>query len=1060
MKAPPLAKLTRPKTAGLLKRHRLFHLLDQFRASSSMIWVAAQPGAGKTSLVSSYLDAQKLTGIWYQCDEGDQDLASFFFYMGVATSQATPRKKPFSMLLTPDYLPSLSGFVRRYFRAIAERLPKPFVIVLDNYQDGATPALNSVLGIAGEELPEGCLLILISRASPPGEFARHLANQALSCVNAEDLLLTIEETRALLPNEGDASDEVLHTIQSQTDGWAAGVVLMREHGRRLPASAVRFSTTPESVFDYFAGQIIDKLPADTREFLLRTSFLPRFTVAMAATISGNENADQTLEYMHRHHLFTNRRDGELPVFEFHALFRCFLIERARVRFPSPEKERLLQTAASLLRQADQLEDSIALYSEAKDFVSVADLAELSASEIVARGRGATLIKWLAPVPRQVVDEKPWLSYWLGMGLIPNKPSVARISLEVAFFKFREKGDKVAQVVTIAAILQSYYYEYTEFRAVDTWLELIEPLLTSPLDFENEQLELRAYAGTLAAALFRRPDSVLLPVCAAKISVLLEAPLDLNQRCSAATFLLNYYVWAGKWQQVRELATAIIGFLQLPEIAPLNQIFARSRLGYCYLHLGDHKQAEALLNEAWDMAMRESLHSADSHILFFQVLTKLSVRDVTAAREKSARLSALASPTNPMASGYANLAECALATYDSNRIKALESARSVLQLVDRLGVPYLQCLWSLHCLEALLLVNAVEEAGQLLIKVRSITKEGFLTFYDCEFDLAEAYLYRAQGNMPDAMVALSRALEKAERVNSSFLFRYLPRLLPDLLEEALSAGIKESYVREVINALNIEAPNRTLELWPWAIKIYTFGEFRVMLFDKPVGFGRKVPRKPLALLKAMVALGGRDIPVQKLIDSLWTEGSGENVQDAFDVALHRLRKLLGHGDAVQLVERKLSLNETLFWTDVGSFEIVFDQAQVMTNTVNGSQIDYLERAVRVYRGTFLPADTEESWTVSTRERLRNRFIRATATLGQHYERLGQRNQAIICYQRGVDADDLAEPLYQGLMRCLGAEGRRAEAITVFRRLRQNLSVVLGVKPSAATEQLVLEINVGP
>ncbi len=59
----------------------------------------------------------------------------------------------------------------------------------------------------------------------------------------------------------------------------------------------------------------------------------------------------------------------------------------------------------------------------------------------------------------------------------------------------------------------------------------------------------------------------------------------------------------------------------------------------------------------------------------------------------------------------------------------------------------------------------------------------------------------------------------------------------------------------------------------------------------------------------------------------------------------------------------------------------------------------------------------------------------------------------------DADDLTEEFFQGLMRCYAAQGRRAEAMSAFRRLRHALSVNLGLNPSAATEALVRQVQAG-
>jgi ATP/maltotriose-dependent transcriptional regulator MalT len=61
---PGLAKLTRPRLFGAIARARLFDFLDQERERRA-ICVVGPPGAGKTTLVASYLDSHELPGIWY-----------------------------------------------------------------------------------------------------------------------------------------------------------------------------------------------------------------------------------------------------------------------------------------------------------------------------------------------------------------------------------------------------------------------------------------------------------------------------------------------------------------------------------------------------------------------------------------------------------------------------------------------------------------------------------------------------------------------------------------------------------------------------------------------------------------------------------------------------------------------------------------------------------------------------------------------------------------------------------------------------------------------------------
>ena len=331
---PVPAKVTAPEITGYFPRKRLFRLLDSAR-KRPVVWVSAPPGSGKTTLVSSYLDVRRLPRLWYQVDERDADVATFFYYMGLAAQKAAPRKRKPMPLLTPEYFPGLPVFTRRFFDELFARLPTPSVVVLDNYQKiPPESTLHDVIRDAAACLPPKVTLLLVSRSAPPPAFAPLSANRLSSVLEWEEMRLTVEETKGIARRHGRRPfrAEEIRRIGESADGWVAGLVLMLEKaaaGGVVPEG--KGTRTPEEIVDYFGGEVFGQADPDTRSFLLASSFLPRMTAEMAERLTGYARAGAILSALCRNNWFTQARGHGDPVYEYHALFREFLLSRAKDR---------------------------------------------------------------------------------------------------------------------------------------------------------------------------------------------------------------------------------------------------------------------------------------------------------------------------------------------------------------------------------------------------------------------------------------------------------------------------------------------------------------------------------------------------------------------------------------------------------------------------------------------------------------------------------------------------------------------------------------------------------
>jgi AAA domain-containing protein len=110
-------------------------LVDEKCRHHSLVWIAGPPGAGKTSLIASYLSEHKQRTLWYHIDPGDADLATFFHYLAQVAQTAAGRKSLHLPALTPESMANVSGFTRRFMRELWSKVPLPAVLVLDNYQE-------------------------------------------------------------------------------------------------------------------------------------------------------------------------------------------------------------------------------------------------------------------------------------------------------------------------------------------------------------------------------------------------------------------------------------------------------------------------------------------------------------------------------------------------------------------------------------------------------------------------------------------------------------------------------------------------------------------------------------------------------------------------------------------------------------------------------------------------------------------------------------------------------------------------------------------------------------
>ena len=604
-KAPQLAKLTRPRLHRAVARERLFALLDEKR-EQPVVWIVGPPGAGKTTLAASYLEEAGIPAIWYQMDPGDSDPATFFYYLKQAVETVSRRKTKPLPLLTPEYLPDLPGFARRFLRSAFAQLDDDFILVIDNFHEvSKESSLHAAFKAALAEVPPGANVFITSREDPPVELAEMLVNQRLAVLTWDDLRLTAEETASLAASRGITDHAALRILHQQSGGWMAGATLMLEqlHHGEAPDVLCR-AESMDTIFDYFAGLVFDNAPDEVQNVLMKTALLPWVSRGLAEPVTGIANAIQFIEELHRRHLFVDRRAGDETTYRYHALFRTFLLRKASEVLSDAERRAVMTEAAAQLLAGGHLEEAFALFVEAAEWSIAEKVLIESAPVLISQGRWQTLGQWIEQLPEALVRSKPWVGYWSGRSMTHVDPACARPPLERAYLAFVDAGDEVGQLLSATTILEGLYFEYENFKLMDLWIERLVSLFEKGVRPSTLEDDLRANSAVMVAATLRQPANSMLKSCLRRVESLLKEPFDANIKVAVACMLHEYCAVALDLDAERLAIQVARPLLLSPYLSPHRAFYYFRTEGYIHYLYGRYTEAFACFDAA-DALEREN-----------------------------------------------------------------------------------------------------------------------------------------------------------------------------------------------------------------------------------------------------------------------------------------------------------------------------------------------------------------------------------------------------------------------------------------------------------------------
>lgn len=1045
------AKVSRPQLAGVQHRARLYKRIDQARRRGGLTWIAAPAGFGKTTLASGYLEDRGVPHLWYQFDARDADPASFFYFLKQAACAAEPAAEGLP-LLTPEYGFGLPAYVANFFEGLAQALDDGTILVFDNHHDlPDTSPLHDLLPVALRSLPRSIHVVFASRSQPPPRFAPVIVAMQATVIGADDLALTREETGRLAAGmrvKGFDHD-LLDALHDRMGGWAAGTVLaLRQHASSGGRDDAADASSPEALFAYLASEVLERERVADQQVLLACSLLAQVTGREAIALTGLPEADQVLARYARQHLFVQRLAGADSAYRFHALFGDFLRAQVAGRLTREEIADLRRRAGRIASAAGRIDDAVELLIEAEDWGELIANLLAAARVLVETGRAQTLDAWIARIPESRREAEPWLLYWQGQCRLPVSPAAARQLQARALAAFRARGDAIGARLAWCAAVGTVLHEAGGFADLD---ELIADMAwpQSSVELPRQVVE-HVIAHTFGGIVLRDPGHRDFASWRAEAYRVMESGADLFDRMYVATHMVICGSQTGNGEMSRQALRWLDAFAQLAAGVPLiQQLVWASKALHLWLVDADNRACMALVDEALAGAERTGVHVWDHHLLGHGMAAALSDGDTASAERYFSGLTEKLAHARPLDIAYYHMLAMWRALLRNDAAAARTSLDAARHQWLSLGVAIAEGVYQ-QC--GAIVANAGgdrELAREHLDALHAAASRYSNSLFAFMAAATEAAFAVQDSDRERAIHWVSQAFRIGREAGIYNFHLWRSDAMARLCAIALERGIETEYVRDLIRRRRLQAPEGTDVLrWPWRIRIHTLGRFEVLVDDQPLAFAGKAQRRPLDLLAAIVALGGRGVAVSGLVEALWPDAEGDAGHQSFNMALHRLRRLLGDDTAIEYADGRVGLDPRNAWVDVWALE------RACASRDDGSGDDVARRAremLSLYAGEFLPTHSGVYWAVAMRERARARFLRCVVDASKGLL-AADPDAAVALVERGLEADPLAEQLYRRLIEAHAAAGRKAEAASAFRRCERMLAAQLGIAPDRKTQAL--------
>ncbi|MCD6422490.1 tetratricopeptide repeat protein, partial [bacterium] len=830
-------------------------------------------------------------------------------------------------------------------------------------------------------------------------------------MGAKALCFSREEIRQLLEKMGrsDLDDQAVDLLAKRSEGWVTGIILALQSNRtQTGLELLELSARHTGIFDYLAQEVLDQQPKEIQQFLLHSSLLTEMSAPLCDALLNRSDSSQMLRSLAEQGLFTFALDAEGNWYQYHNLFRQFLLARFRETDPEAFRQLRLRQAQLMADQANWL-DAIDSYLDVHAYEQASEALEIIAREAFDGEHRDKLAHWIDALPDNVLDRHPRLMLFRAR-LYTEQSDYDRAFhlLTRAQRIYAEQDDHVGtgRALLQQAILLRLRGNY------DTALSLIQQALDEAEDTDI-LTSIRAHQnmGICYSARGQYEQGI---AHFQKALLLAEAVFDETNSAFIAHDLGRVQLYRGRLSEARAyFHRALLHWRRVGNPAHIS--LTLQGLGVVHRSMGQYAEAE--------MRFETSLERArDAQDLRLQSYAQLNLgdlyRDTGRFREALARyddaliLASKAQRADLVAYAMAARGDTFRRLRDWSRARmalteALDQARSQ-QLQEQVGLAQLG-------LGALALaLNHLEEATQRLETARELLEQ-----YGERYDLGRALVLLALCALHQKDEArLVRHLRQAVALGreiGSFGYLVAEGLLSLPLLDAIDTlgleGVDTVAIRAQIQELfspTAKAPPIAVVRRDWPLEFLGLQGGQILrhgetLRDWEAGMAR--------IMGFLLATYPNGLSRERIQNLLWPDADPSKVSSVFYSTVYRLRKALGGKEKVVSESGVYRFAADLNYRyDVTEFQGFAKLGQEQKGS--GSHLAR-QSAIALYQTPFLEyCDLE--WCDEIRRNLEETLKRLLLLEAQYLAQNDQATEAEALYLRLLSMDPLAEEAHRGIM----------------------------------------------